>query len=408
MSKYDTIEEVEVAKYNPYHDEKGRITKSHDEIVEVEKFNPFHDSRGRFSNKNGFASYSANPNTKAGAMAIARSAAAGHGNTANVHRESYGENIRQNANWIGQGKQQTPRQQGTGTLRYRVEPAAGLAGASAAGASWQYQNQQQGRTTKPGKKTTQQPQQAANQQQSQQQAATKPQQTQQKPAAKPQQQQTQQQQANARTPVTGKDISRTFKYDARAKGDPLDQVADQQGFKGKPTLIKDRAQFSAAVKDSGVMAYRTLGNGQDVVTGKTKTGAQFADDLKNSDSFSHNGTGGKIYGSGIYIAATSNPVQGKAPSRQSTNNAKSDSQGYGWSGGAKTVAMTLDKSAKIGDYSKVRSDYNNLTRTKRAQYGDLAGYAASKGYDGLKAVNAGMGCDYITVYNRTKLIIFDD
>ena len=60
MSKYDTIEVVE---------------KGVDEIVEVEKFNPFHDAAGRFSNKNGFSSYSAHPNTKAGAMAISRSAA---------------------------------------------------------------------------------------------------------------------------------------------------------------------------------------------------------------------------------------------------------------------------------------------------------------------------------------------
>lgn len=152
MRKYDTIVEVE---------------KNIDEITEVQKFNPFHDSMGKFSSSNGFKTYSANPNTRAGAMAIARSAAAGHGNTMNVHRESYGENIRQNANWLGQGKQQSARQQGNATLRSRVEPVAGLAGASATGASWQYQNQRQGRTTKPGKQTTtnQQPQQQTQQQQ---------------------------------------------------------------------------------------------------------------------------------------------------------------------------------------------------------------------------------------------------
>lgn len=51
----------------------------YDVLEEVEKFNPFHDSLGKFSNKMGFKTYSANPKTKAGQMAIARSDAAGHG-----------------------------------------------------------------------------------------------------------------------------------------------------------------------------------------------------------------------------------------------------------------------------------------------------------------------------------------
>lgn len=67
-------------------DEDTRKSSRFDEIIEIDKFNPFHDSMGKFSSSNGFKSYSANPNTKAGAMAIARSAAAGHMNTINVHR----------------------------------------------------------------------------------------------------------------------------------------------------------------------------------------------------------------------------------------------------------------------------------------------------------------------------------
>lgn len=69
----------------------------------IAKFNPFHDARGRFSNKGGFATYSANPKTKAGAMAIARSAQAGHGKTFNSHKESKGENIDQNFKWLNGG-----------------------------------------------------------------------------------------------------------------------------------------------------------------------------------------------------------------------------------------------------------------------------------------------------------------
>ena len=57
MSRYDKITE---------------INKNVDHIEHVEKFNPYHDKLGRFSSANGFASFSANPNTKAGQMAIDR------------------------------------------------------------------------------------------------------------------------------------------------------------------------------------------------------------------------------------------------------------------------------------------------------------------------------------------------
>lgn len=70
---------------------------------EILKFNPFHDARGRFSSSKGFATYSANPKTKAGAMAISRSYAGGHGTTFNSHKESKGENINQNHAWLQGG-----------------------------------------------------------------------------------------------------------------------------------------------------------------------------------------------------------------------------------------------------------------------------------------------------------------
>lgn len=404
MSKYDTIEEVSVAKYNPYHDDKGKVAKSFDEIVEVEKFNPFHDAEGKFSNKNGFKSYSANPNTKAGAMAIARSAAAGHGSTLNVHRDSQGETIRRNANWIGRASLQSVNMQGSTALRRVIEPTAGLSGASTVGAAWQVQNQMQGRTTTGGKKPAQTAQQTT-QQPAQQAQAAKPTQTQPQPQ-KPAQQA---QQTTGRAMVTGKDISKTFKVDPTSKDDPLSQVSKAQGYDQKPQLEANQTKFSAAVAASGFIAYRTIANGTDVVTGKRKTGAQFTDDLKNADDFSHNGTGYKVYGGGIYMASTPNPVKGTTPSRKDTNAAKTDSQGYGRGGGDKTVAMTLSPNAKVGDYYQIQSKFNSLPRKQRARFGnDMAAYAASLGYDALRAVNAGWNCDYLTVYNRSALIIYDN
>jgi 8-oxo-dGTP pyrophosphatase MutT (NUDIX family) len=81
-------------------EEEKTVAKTFDEIL---KFNPFHDAKGRFASANGFASYSANPKTKAGALAISRSAQAGHGTTFNVHRESQGENVGQNYKWLNGG-----------------------------------------------------------------------------------------------------------------------------------------------------------------------------------------------------------------------------------------------------------------------------------------------------------------
>lgn len=62
----------------------------YEEIVEVQKFNPFHDALGGFASADGFKTYSANIYSKAGAKAVARSAAYGHGETKNVHASSVG------------------------------------------------------------------------------------------------------------------------------------------------------------------------------------------------------------------------------------------------------------------------------------------------------------------------------
>ena len=82
-------------------EERLDVAKTFDEVL---KFNPFHDAKGRFASSRGFKTYSANPKSKAGAMAIGRSAAAGHGQTMNVHRESKGENIAQNDHWLKTGQ----------------------------------------------------------------------------------------------------------------------------------------------------------------------------------------------------------------------------------------------------------------------------------------------------------------
>ena len=109
--KWRTIEELQQADlFGPFEASLSKLEMSPAKrqsvaktFSEILKFNPFHDARGRFASANSFASYSANPKTKAGAMAISRSAQGGHGYTFNVHRESQGENIDQNYKWLNGG-----------------------------------------------------------------------------------------------------------------------------------------------------------------------------------------------------------------------------------------------------------------------------------------------------------------
>ena len=93
-----TIEEQRAAE--EHYRKQKTVAKTFEEVL---KFNPFHDAKGRFASSNSFASYSANPKTKAGAMAISRSAQGGHGATFNAHRESMGESVDQNYKWLNGG-----------------------------------------------------------------------------------------------------------------------------------------------------------------------------------------------------------------------------------------------------------------------------------------------------------------
>ena len=435
MSKYDIIDEVGV--------EKG-----HDEITEIEKFNPFHDAQGRFSNKNGFKSYSANPNTRAGAMAIARSAAAGHGNTPNVHRESYGENIRQNANWMGSGKPGTwyhgRQSTGNATLARRVEPAAGLAGASATGASWQHQNQHMGRPTKPGKTQPQQQAPAA------QKPAQKPAQAQTKPAAQKPAQQPQQAQNNANQNastqtlaskvsdvklssgdklaiqqrngygqtgaktkkiaadhdqdiVNGKDISKTADI-SKIKGskDPIDKMAELQGWNKGSTVTNDLETFQKAAKKSGTMLIRSVhdnrrtGETADSICKKTMTDGDAA----------LGGTGAQAYGSGLYmVGANFGTSTGKTLGRK-IQASQNESYYYGDT----QMMATVHPSAKIATPSqarKIQNEFYGLSRADQQRFGrDVNTYIASKGYDGAQWHTN--NTPYVTMYNKSALIYYGE
>ena len=359
-----------------------RIAKSYAEMrEEVQKFNPFHDALGRFSSSHGFKSYSANPKTRAGALAIQRSNSAGHGRTLNVHQESKGESIQQNANWLATG--QKPK-------------------VPAAVSRQRYQQ----------RKLKQQ--QAAAQQAAQKPAAPKPAavpkapQTAQKPPVQAPKQTQTQKPANQHQMAQGKDISQTFSIQWSGKGSGFAQITKLQGYDKKGKVV-DQAEFDAAVKQSGIIAYRTWSPGMNYTTNKQATANDFKRSFMNDDSVVAAGSGGRVYGSGTYIAANSKPVPGKNPLPSNAKAALKDSQMYG-SGKSATAQITLDPSAKIADYYKLEAELDALPKKTRLNRfaGDVGIYAAAKGYDAVRAVDAGLGCDYITILNRTKAIILND
>lgn len=416
MKNYDIIEEVE---------------KHVDEIEVVEKFNPFHDARGRFASSSGFKSYSANPNTRAGAMAISRSAAAGHMNTVNVHRDaqSTGTTIRQNANWLGSGNQSgNPRWQGSTTLHSRVEPGYGLRGASTVGSQWQQANQARGRTTQPGKQPAQQAQKPAPAKQ------TQPQQQQQKPTQQQQQAQATKQKSLAdhvknvqlrpgdklaiaprdysgrsvqtktvakdhdQSRVAGKDISGTVDVTKiRGAGSPIDKIAKAQGWNKAPTVTNDLDVFQKAAKQSGQLLVRSINDGGG------KTAQRIWSDVLTDGDAPLGGNGGKWYGSGMYmVGAKTTGATGKA---LGSTIAASQKHSYGY--GDHQMMATVHPSAKIATPSqanKLQSEYYSLPSSKQVKYGGYGEYIASKGYDGAQWHDR--SDPYITMYNKSAMIFY--
>lgn len=415
-------------------DEIEEVDKGIDHIEEIEKFNPFHDAAGKFSSSSGFKTYSANPNTKAGAMAIARSTAAGHGNTLNVHRESYGENLKQNANWIGQGKQVNPRWRPSTTLTSRVEPAAGLAGASATGASWQHQNQMQGRKTGPSKNPQKQ------NQQNQQPKQTTQQQNQQQNQIQQQTQQTTQttsgqglQAATANVTlrashklaiqprdamqhsainttsvakdhdqahVQGKDISKNFDYrNISGTGQAVDKVAKAQGWNKASTATNDLETFQKAAAQSGIVLIRT------VHPQGTMSSDNVLKSLITDGSAPMNGSGGQAYGGGIYtVGAKISGMSGK-PMEQRVASAQKESSYYGDT----QIMATVHPSAKIAtpaQSGKLLAQFQRLPASERRKFGnDEGAYIASKGYDGAQW-HSDNSDPYITMYNKSSMIYY--
>ena len=302
---------------------------------------------------------------------------AGHGRVLNVHHESKGESITQNANWLTTGQ----------------KPAV-----PAAVSRQRYQQRKQ----------RQQQQQAAGQNTAQQ--------APQKPQTQPQTQQTNQSAAistgKAANAVNGKDLAGKFQFNNNSTDYAIEQVIKAQGFDGKPTLTSDKVAFADACKASDFIAKRGVG------ASNQRTLDAYDKALKTGD-FYVKCSGGSVHGYGMYAAsvkATGSSAQSGLKHAESTANAYAAGNRS-----QKIYTMTLDKSAKIGTETSLKRQMardtefqkacNNSSINSRYTY-DVGVYAAYKGYDAYLAGNGrysanGGSSDYTVILNRSKVIIYD-
>lgn len=398
MSKYDEINEVKKAD-------------SIDHIEEVEKFNPFHDSLGKFSSSNGFKSYSANPKTKAGAMAIQRSAAAGHGRTMNVHRESKGESIAQNDRWLKTGqKPKVPA--AVSRARYQQRKLKQQQAAQQAQQNQQNQAQQKPAPKKPTQTTQQNQQQAATQNAAPKSGSLAADVAGVKVTASEAKALTARNARGSATTtrkladdnyqerVVGKDITKSVDVrNISGGGDPIDKIARAQGWNKAPTVTNDKAEFDAAAKQSGRVMYRTV----DPNSRLGLSSDQVAKATMSDGNIPLGGNGGKVYGSGLYLVDASLKNGIKASDMQA---ASRESFCYG----NRQMMATVHPSAKIATTRQARqlqSEFFNLSRSDQARFGrDVNSYIASKGYDGAKWHDDSDPTAYTTMYNKSAMIFY--
>lgn len=409
-------------------DKITEVNKNVDEIEHIEKFNPFHDSRGRFSNSHGMSSYSANPKTKAGQMAIARSTAAGYGAVMNVHRESKGENIRQNDNWVRSGQKpnksqlaraqaNAPKTVAQARLNAHTNRVKGTMGATETAQAKHPQNTRRAALN------------SARAAVAQNASAKQTQQAQQKP--QPKAQGTKDLKAdvsdvtlggrhklgivardgngnptttnkvsddNYQDRIAGKDISKSFSANQSSGVRAIDQVAKAQGWDKGATVTNDLETFQKAAVKSGQLMYRSLdGNGR-------MTANQICKSTMNDGTAPLGGNGMKVYGGGMYcVGAKMGNSTGPAFGRNLFT-----SQSHSYAYGNTQMMATVHPNAKIATKSqvtKMKNDFYNLGSSGRAKFGDdIGAYIASKGYDG--ACHHDRTDPYITMYNKSAMIFY--
>jgi predicted nucleic acid-binding Zn-ribbon protein len=209
--------------------------------------------------------------------------------------------------------------------------------------------------------------------------------------------------------IQGKNIVDTFVFDSSSGIRAGQQVAEYQGYTGKP-LVVDEKNFDMYASKSGIVGFRTFSSGTDIITNESKESTYFAQELRSGEQFSLNGNGRQVYGEGTYFAINHNPKKGILPSSQSVDAAFDDSRYYGNGDDISTVKMTVRDDMVIKKYEDVLEDFVKLEKTQQLRFGGrgregVAAYAIATGVDAL--VHEYWDLDYLIVYNRTKLIVLE-
>lgn len=266
-------------------------------------------------------------------------------------------------------------------------------------------------------------------------------------------------------PVDGKDITDTLTLPPNTgywRGNGAKQIEaamDAQGFRNKPQLVKDKAEFdkmvSQAWNGNGLLLYRGYG------APDAQTLKDYKDSLRSGEWYVTCG-GGAAHGYGMYA----NYMYGGKPDQSKYNDSMRYANRYG--SHTKLEEMTLHPSAKIGEESQLRTEMRqfnkdqqkkaidpiiaqlkNGTRAEKAvarryeknndmydvlysspsrsasttyrneyhaatdrlqkalngvkEYQDVGVYATAKGYDFYYDRSSG----YSVVLNRSKLVIYD-
>lgn len=191
------------------------------------------------------------------------------------------------------------------------------------------------------------------------------------------------------------------------------EIIQYSDCKEKPQVV-DRDIFESCVRQSGVVCFRTFSDGNDGTPAGVYKNRLISD---SADEFQHNGTGYMAFGEGIYLTANSDSHEGESPNVINIESARDCSLMYGQEGHRATACVTLAEEFNIADGEEIKREFRKLPIQEQLKYMSndyrntqqgLASYAVAKGYDGLKWKNAGVACDYLTVYNRHKLIVLRD
>ena len=193
----------------------------------------------------------------------------------------------------------------------------------------------------------------------------------------------------------------------------FDEIIQYSDCKEKPQVV-DRDIFEACVRQSGMVCFRTFSDGNDGTPAKVYKNRLISD---SADDFQHNGTGYMAFGEGIYLTANSDSHEGESPNVINIEYARDCSLMYGQEGHRATACVTLTADFNMADGEEIKKEFRKLPIQEQLKYMSndyrntqqgLASYAVAKGYDGLKWKRAGLDCDYLTVYNRHKLIVLRD